>query len=347
MSKSMVEFRGSCIIQDNCLNRNCFGEQNMKSFFDVFIFQMEGEKFISYKSNEKGKCIFKVSELENKLFDLNIYGKNKKEIYTLIEQINEDVDIENDLRELFQRHDNFITFIKNKTESICLFAIENNFRAFEFMPEECHSEKVCEFAIGDMASNLKFISKQNNKMCLLAVSKNGKSLEFVKKQTAKICLAAVRKDGLSLQYVKKQTPELCMEAIKSDPEALFYVKEQTEEMCMEAVKMAGYVLSGVNNKTPEMCKVAVSKNSLAIRYVPEQTEELCLLALEEDPESIRDIKEPTEQMYLNAVSKNGLILEDINNQTYEICLAAVRNNEQAKYFIRDKKILYSVCDELF
>ena len=52
-------------------------------------------------------------------------------------------------------------------------------------------------------------------------------------------------------------------------------------------------------------------------------------------------------MYLNAVSKNGLILEDINNQTYEICLAAVRNNEQAKYFIRDKKILYSVCDELF
>ena len=99
----MIEFNGSYIIQNGFINGNGFDGQNIKSFFKVLIFQMEGEKYISYQSDEKGKSIFKVSELENKLFDLNIYGKNKKEIYALIKQINEDVDIENDLRELFQR----------------------------------------------------------------------------------------------------------------------------------------------------------------------------------------------------------------------------------------------------
>ena len=100
---------------------------------------------------------------------------------------------------------------RNQKEQIIYAALEENYWAIQFVPEE-------EQTIG---------------MAMYCVEQEGDTLRFIadKYHTFEVCKAAAKSNPNSLYYVHEQTPEICMEYIEADGEALYYVEEQTEEMC--------------------------------------------------------------------------------------------------------------------
>jgi hypothetical protein len=95
-----------------------------------------------------------------------------------------------------------------KTAELCLLAIQQNWRAPDYVPEE---------------------RWDSAEFCRAAVEKNGEALEYVpeKHQTAELCRAAVQQNGWALEYVPEnlKTPELCLEAVRQQGAMLMHVPE--------------------------------------------------------------------------------------------------------------------------
>lgn len=85
-----------------------------------------------------------------------------------------------------------------KTEAICMKAIEGNYKAIRYLPPKLKHDEL--FLI-------KIVSYKN--WALEALTED--------MQFESVCLAAVKRNGHCLKYVKKQTPKICFEALEQDP----------------------------------------------------------------------------------------------------------------------------------
>lgn len=122
---------------------------------------------------------------------------------------------------------NIFHLVKNKTEEICLAAIDYNENNLQYAP----------------------IDIQTEIMCLIAVNKNGLVLEHIANKTHNVCLAAVRNNGMALRFISNlnKTEDICLEAINNNWCALKYVPEQ--------------------NQTDKICQLALEKDKKAFVYI--------------------------------------------------------------------------------
>jgi len=72
----------------------------------------------------------------------------------------------------------------------------------------------------------------------------------------------------------------------------------------------------------------------------------CLEAVKDNGANLPFVKKQTEKICLEAVKNNGFALPFVIKQTYKICKEAVKQNINAICYIRDKKILLKILDEV-
>jgi hypothetical protein len=186
-------------------------------------------------------------------------------------------------------------------EPIILFAVRQNGRALQYVPDE-------------------FLYRE---IYLETIRLNGQLLCYVphKLRDREIGLEAVKQDGKALYYVPEELRDspLCMEAFRQNSEALHYIPEQfiSRKLYLEAVRQNGLSLEciPVHFRDKELYWSAVRQTGEALAYVPEE---------------LRD-----REICLEAVKQNGdaLIYVPEELRDKEICLEAVRQNRVALYFV--------------
>lgn len=141
------------------------------------------------------------------------------------------------IRILFKDTDiSVLQFIKDQTDDICKYAIQQNYSALRFVRDQ--TDDICRFAIQENSYALQFVRDQTREICIFAVWINGLALQYVINQTDEICRVAIARNGLALQYVKHPTDDMLMTAVQQNGFALQYVNEsmQTKKICRLAIE---------------------------------------------------------------------------------------------------------------
>ena len=207
-------------------------------------------------------------------------------------------------------------FISQK-ERIIYAALEENYWAIQFVPEEDQTIGMAMFCAEQEGDTLRFIAPQYHtfEVCRAAAKSNPNSLYYVAEQTEEICMEYIKADGEALYYVEEQTPEMCWLSFLKAHDNIKYVKDQPETMCFMAIEHDPDNLCYINNRTAEMNLLAVRKKGTAIAWLSdkEKTPEICRVAVEQDGTNIRLIPR--------------------NKRTAELKLLAVRNTWKALAFL--------------
>jgi len=202
---------------------------------------------------------------------------------------------------------------------------DETLRIFSIIPRDERTEEVCLTAVQQNADALGDIDpdKQTETVCLAGVKQDGLVLRFIdpEKQTEAIYLAAVEQVGIALRFIdpEKLTEAVCLAAVKQNARVLRYIKpeKQTEAVWMATAKKNVEVLKDIDptQQTEAMHLTFVKQNGRALKFIPP--------------------KNQTEAVRLAAVKQNGLVLKliDPEQRTGKICLAAVRENANAMDYV--------------
>ena len=244
--------------------------------------------------------------------ELNYIKQVNDDPYSLIDIPEEDL-TERICLEAVRQDGHALHLVKKQTQKICLAAIENNHRAFDWV-------------------DLKFF---NSKFYLKAVERNGMVLEFLsyQDQTEELCLKAVQQNGLALEHSEHKTDNILMEAIKQNPFALEYVENPTERLGFEAVKRNGEAIEYINNPSQKIRLEAVKQDGWSIEYIEHRTEEECMTAIRTTP-NITDY-------YLFDVT-NTVKYELSREANLQSIKDSTQRYRKARYMIRVGQL--SLCD---
>ena len=180
-----------------------------------------------------------------------------------------------------------------KTEAICLAAVQQDGYTLQYVPEAQKTEALCLAAVQQSGSALRYVPEalKTEAICIAAVQKSSWMLQYVPdaQKTEAMCLAAVQESGGNLEYVPDslKTEAICLTAVQQSSYAIKYVPEalNTEPICIAAVQDSGGNLEYVPEalKTEAVCLAAVQNNGNALQYVPEtlKTETICLAAVQD------------------------------------------------------------------
>lgn len=195
---------------------------------------------------------------------------------------------------------------RNQKERIIYAALEENYWAIQFVPEEEQTIGMAMFCVEQEGDTLRFIAPQYHtfEVCKAAAHSNPDSLRFVYEQTEEICMEYVKVSGKSLCYVENQTEEMAWLSVLKDWDNIEYVKNQPESMCWMAIEADPDNLCYINNRTAEMNLLAVRKKGTAIAWLSdkEKTPEICRIAVEQDGRNIRFVPREKRTVELNLLA---------------------------------------------
>lgn len=195
---------------------------------------------------------------------------------------------------------------RNQKERIIYAALEENYWAIQFVPEEEQTIGMAMFCVEQEGDTLRFIADKYHtfEVCKAAAKSNPNSLYYVHEQTEEICMEYIKADGEALYYVEEQTEEMCWLSFLKYPENIKYVKNQPESMCFMAIEYDPDNLCYINNRTAEMNLLAVRKKGTAIAWLSdkEKTPEICRVAVEQDGRNIRLVPREKRTVELNLLA---------------------------------------------
>lgn len=230
-----------------------------------------------------------------------------------------------------------------KTPALCMYAVQQDGKALQFVPQELITEDMCLLALGtaNLNSIQDFIPAHCKKGELAQVfpllSGRG-TLDKIprKKRTKAVWRSLAMSEPSWLQKdefpEELRTLELCMTIVAYNGYALEHVPEEfrTKELCLTAILNDAIALSSLpeEQRTRELCMAAVANDGRALQYVPEdlRSEELCLVAVASGDYSLSEVPEGfrTPELCSLAVEHSALNLEYVPDElkTMELCLKA-------------------------
>jgi Domain of unknown function (DUF4116) len=236
----------------------------------------------------------------------------------------------------------------NEFQSLVYWAIEQNGRVLQFVPENKKTPELCRMAVQQNGSTLFHVpeDQKTTELYRIAIEQNGQTLQYVSDEhrTTELCQLAVEQDGRALQYVpaKYKTEELCRLAVQQNGVALIDVPEKyrTLELYYLAVQQDGYTLKYVPKEyKAELCRTAVEQNGCALGYVPEnqRTSELCCIAVQKYGNALFHVpsKYQTPELYRLAVEQDGCALGYVPSKykTPELCRLAIEKDGTALQYL--------------
>jgi hypothetical protein len=233
-----------------------------------------------------------------------------------------------------------LSLMANKTEEICLAAVQKNGLQLNAVPEQFKTLEICLAAVSQNSGAIKDVPaelltavlKQNpnavkglsgkqSGVLSAFVAENGLYLEFApeKLKTPELYLAAVTQNGMALQFVpeKQRTKEILLAAVNQNGMAVQFLPK--------TMNMSGSFASVVwSSILREVCFAAVSQNGLALQVVP-------------DNYRLTSSSDKTDVNFA-AVTQNGMALQFVFEalKTKELCRAAVAQNSMALQFVPEK-----------
>jgi len=212
-----------------------------------------------------------------------------------------------------------------KTREVCLTALENDGRAYKFVPAELRSDpEICMAAVmsdltldklppecitaemamtvvSDCPWELEHVPDAviTEDMCRLACGVSACAYAYVParfRTSAVLELAATQHNNwlLLLEPDFHQTAEFCMQAVTKNPRALRHVKNEfrTPELLLEAVKAHSSSIGSIprSKHTEELVNAALDKDPCDALPHIQQTPELCKRVVEDNIYCIRYIK---------------------------------------------------------
>lgn len=147
-----------------------------------------------------------------------------------------------------------LEFINDPTLDMCLYAIDQNYLAFKFVPKIFATDEVINFALSKNGLAIKYVVQQTELICIKAIKNNPLAIEFVNEKflTDILCKEAIKKDYTCLSKIKKQPIEICLMAVKIDEKAIKHIHNLTKELCIH--------LWCINHKVTPHIKIAYLKN---------------------------------------------------------------------------------------
>ena len=245
---------------------------------------------------------------------------------------------------------------RNQKERIIYAALEENYWAIQFVPEEEQTIGMAMYCAEQEGDTLRFIAPQYHtfEVCRAAAKSNPHSLYYVHEQTEEICMEYIKADGEALYYVEEQTEEMCWLSFLKAHDNIKYVKNQPETMCWMAIEYDPDNLCYINNRTTEMNLLAVRKKGTAIAWLSdkEKTPELCRIAVEQDGTNIRLIPREKRTVELNLLAvKNtwkALAFLEYDEQDMGLVYTALKQSldaiEYSKMESRYNNMLLSLFD---
>lgn len=145
-----------------------------------------------------------------------------------------------------KRNGLLLRFAKNKSFERCFDAVNNDPRAYVYVPVE-HRKDIIN---------------------MLAVKGLGKNIELVPEQTSELQMEAVINDINTLMMIKKPTLEVKNYVIDRDPMMLMYL-EQDEDLCIRALEKTLDAFHHVKDKTYRICKYVLDRDMSMLNLVPD------------------------------------------------------------------------------
>lgn len=141
-----------------------------------------------------------------------------------------------------------LQFIKNPSHQMCAYAIEQNYKALQFVPKHLWHDDLIDCAL----------------------LKNGKALKYITNQNEVMCMEAIENNPLAIKYVDEKflTNELYIHAIRGNYKAIGKIKNQEIELCLFAVKINEKAIKYIHNLNKELCVHLWCINHKIIEYVP-------------------------------------------------------------------------------
>jgi|GEM_PF-4439127 len=176
-------------------------------------------------------------------------------------------------------------------KNICLAAIKQTIKAFQFVPETYKSDP--EFFLVAIEEALK------------EVSENGLEFEFLSPElqcNKNICLAAIKEKIEAFQFIPaayKSDPEFCLVAIKYNAHVFAHISEDlknNEEFRLDAIQINHWVFAYLPRKDQldkKFCVAALNRNSWVFDLIPRELldKEICLVAVKQYSWRFQEIPE--------------------------------------------------------
>ena len=207
-------------------------------------------------------------------------------------------------------------------------AFNQDFKAFEFMPDNHKTAQMCFIALqNDFPKMFKYalkelMSPELEALCIQKVKENPNAFrngipdDF---KTVAISLAAVITHISMFDFVPEnlRTQEIYFEAVKRNGAILQKTPNElkTSAMCLEAVKQSPLMFRDCvpdNLKTAEMCLTAVKGYGELLEFVPEniKTEDICFEAVQHDGRACDHVPENLKtDKILETAKKNGYVVK--------------------------------------
>lgn len=174
--------------------------------------------------------------------------------------------------------------IRDKTDSICRFAVMLDDKAVNLVNEErsivmlrkcpdairhirCPTPSQIMTSVTTCGKSIKFIDSPSRKAQIAAVTRNADAIQYIQDPSKKAQIAAVIRNGLAIQYIQDPSVKARMAAVTQNGLAIRYIQDPSPEERMRAVTQNGISIRYFRHSaTAEEQKAAITQNSKSIFY---------------------------------------------------------------------------------
>ncbi|ARF12490.1 protein of unknown function DUF4116 [Klosneuvirus KNV1] len=213
----------------------------------------------------------------------------------------------------------------NKTESLCILAVEENIYALEYVPTNMLKD-IYMYLLKEHYNIFNNIPEHliTQEFCNIAVDINVNNISNIPEQfkTEDLC---------NIVIAQIDELESCCDGL-----IFFNIpnKYKTKELCEYIVQRHGCEIDSVPDelKTKELCELAVKNDWYALQYIPDilKTKTICELAVKNEGRALQYVPDnlKTKEICEFAIINNGYALQYVpdNLKTKELCILAVKNN---------------------